>query len=132
MRGWVPSSPGCSSSITARGIGTTHLRPIDGERVHVHRIEPAGEALVEGAEGVAEVAQALDVRVEGLDVVEELAEGGLEEAEAVGRIGVGGGAGEAAKGALGDASERRGHRVHRVAERGARAGQSRRVLARCT
>lgn len=106
-----------SNRVSRRGARTTHLGPIHRERVHVHHVEPAREALVERAQRIAEVAQALDVRVQGLYVVEQLPECRLEEAEAVGRVGVDGRAGEAAERALGDATEgralRRGHRVHR-------------------
>ena len=65
-----------------------HLEPVRRERVHVHHVQPAGEALVERLEGVAETVQAVHVCVECLCLVDELGEDGFYETESVGGIGV--------------------------------------------
>lgn len=83
----------------------TYLKPVCGQRVHVHHVQPACETLVEGSEGVAEAAEAVDVCVESLGLVDELGHDGLDEAEAVGGIWVLLGAGEGEEGALRDAAE---------------------------
>lgn len=70
------------------GARGAHLRPVRRERVHVHRVQPAREALVERAERVAEVPEPLCIGLERFGLIDELCECGLEEAEAVRRVGV--------------------------------------------
>lgn len=113
---WNETSVGACAYEIHLGVITmwicTHLQPVCGERVHVDRVEPAREALVEGAEGVAEAAEVVHVCVEGLCLVDELGHDGLDEAEAVRGIRVEGGAGEGEEGALGDAAE--GRAMHQI------------------
>lgn len=61
----------------------THLEPIDCEGVHVHDVQPAGEAFVERSEGIAETAEVVDVCLEGLCLVDEFGEDGFDEAESM-------------------------------------------------
>jgi hypothetical protein len=83
------------------------LWPVCGEGIHVHDIEPAGKRFIKGGESIAEADEALYIGLERLCLVDKLGEGGLEEAEAMGRVGVCAGAGEAEERALGDAAEGR-------------------------
>ena len=85
---WNDTSVGACAymhpSRVIRDLATgTHLEPVGGEGVHVHDVQPAGEALVEASEGVAEAAEVVYVCVEGLCLVDELGHDGLDEAEAV-------------------------------------------------
>lgn len=75
------------SDIVARDKDA-YLRPIDGEGVHVHKIEPCSKGLVEGREGITQMLEVLDIGLEGFGLVDELGHRGLDEAKAMGRIGV--------------------------------------------
>ena len=89
-----------------RGSRGTHLRPVRRQRVHVHHVQVAREALVENGQGAIELTEAFDVRLEGFRLIEELGECRSKESKAMGCVGVHTRAGEPGEGALRKSSER--------------------------
>ena len=88
-----------------RGSRGTHLRPVRRERVHVHHVQVAREALVEDGQGAIELTQALDVRLECLRLIEKLGKRRSKESEAMRCVGVHARAGEPGERALRESSE---------------------------
>lgn len=60
----------CSPCRESERRGGGCLRPIGCERVHVHRVEPARETFVEGAQRVAKVAQTYDIGLQCFRLVD--------------------------------------------------------------